>query len=368
MIRLTVPSLSLEDISPLKEIIESGWLTKGPHVEKFERQVAEYVDVTYAVAVNSGTSALHLALLAAGIQPEDEVIVPDFTFPATANVVEMIGGKAVPVDIRLETLNLDPDEVEQKVTERTRAIMPVHQFGLPADMDAISDIAKRNELKIIEDSACALGAAIRNRKCGGLGNAGCVSLHPRKIITTGEGGVVLTNDSEIYKTCRALREHGAVATEQGLSFEMIGYNYRMPEISAVLGVSQLGKIQHIIDERRKIAAQYKEVMSDLEWIGLPLDEEAKGIQRVYQSYVVLIHRDVDTSQLIQGLKQRGIETTIGSYSIHSPPYYHKKYGFKSEDYPNSTFASTHSLCLPLHEKLSEEDLSGIRKALESVAK
>jgi dTDP-4-amino-4,6-dideoxygalactose transaminase len=197
MIRITKPDLNYEDLPELKKIINSGWLTKGPFLEKFEKVVSKYTGCKHAIGTSSGTTALHLSLVALRIEASDEVIIPDFTFPATANVVEMQGAIPVLIDIDLDTFNIDIQQIRQKISEKTKAIMPVHQFGLAANMDEIREIAEEKDILILEDAACALGSEYKGKICGGFGDAACFSFHPRKIITTGEGGMIGTNNDEI---------------------------------------------------------------------------------------------------------------------------------------------------------------------------
>lgn len=286
MIRLIRPEIGTEEIRKVSEVLKSGFLVQGKNVEKFEKKVANYLSVKYAMAVSSGTAALHLALIALGIKEGDEVVLPDFTFPATGNVVVLVGAKPVLIDIDLKTFNIDPTRIEGNITSRTKAIIPVHEFGQSADMDPILDIAKRNNLYVIEDAACALGAEYKDKKCGTMGDIGCFSFHPRKAITTGEGGMVVTNNPDVAAKVKALRNHGMTNKDGIYYFEYTGFNYRMTDFQAALGWVQMKKLDEIIKKRRELAALYDSFLKGNDILIIP--NVANGIKHIYQSYVVLL--------------------------------------------------------------------------------
>lgn len=352
--RLTVPDLNYSDAaSSIKKILNSGWLTKGPYTVKFEDRVARFVGSRYAVALNSGTAALHLSLLACGIGPGDEVIVPDFTFVATANVIELCGAKPVLADIDLNTFNIDIRDMRNKISSKTKAIMPVHQFGLPCDMAEINKIARKKSLKVIEDAACAMGAKYKGKTCGSLADAGCFSFHPRKIITTGEGGIITTDNKKIFNFALSMRNHGSVDAGKGGYFDKAGYNYRLSEIQAALGLAQMKKLPGIIKKRIHLARLYNKYLNNTRLRMPDLPGDRLG---VFQSYVVLLDKGIRREKLMKRLKAENIETTIGNYAVHATTYYKKKYGYRTGDLPNSYKAHKQTLTLPLYPAMRDKDV------------
>jgi len=360
MTRLTIPEIGEEEIEAVAAVLRSGYLVQGQQVQEFERLVGEYVGVRHAVAVSSGTAALHLALLALGIGPGDEVIVPDFTFPATANVVTLTGATPVLVDIDLATFNIAVDRIRQAITSKTKAILPVHLFGQPADMEPICRIAQQHGLFVVEDAACALGAEYRGRKCGGIGHVGCFSFHPRKVITTGEGGMVVTDDESIAECVRQLRNHGMVKRDEGTWFERAGLNYRMTEFQGAFGVVQMKRLDGIIARRAELAGLYDRLLSPLDFIIRP--REAAGVRHSWQSYVVLLQEGIDRDRVMRGLREHGIETTLGTYSVSAQPCY----AGGEWNVPNSRRAYEQSLCLPLYPRMSAADVEMIAVCLGQI--
>jgi dTDP-4-amino-4,6-dideoxygalactose transaminase len=377
MIRLVEPEMGEDEFQAVRRVLATGYLVQGQNVGRFEELVAAYLGLDHAVAVSSGTAALHVALLALGIGPGDEVIVPDFTFPATANVVALVGARPVLADVSLETFNLDPAGVEALITPRTRAIMPVHLFGLPAPMDEIQALAEAHGLWLIEDAACALGAEYGGRKCGTFGLLGCFSLHPRKAITTGEGGLIGTLDAELADRLRALRNHGQVAGPEGARFEAAGLNYRMTDFQGALGTVQMGKLEQVIGQRQALAAAYDAALAGIPWLRRPsvatggsvLRQELRRAQpgpvsrHVYQSYVVLLEEGLDRERIMVSLREQGIECTIGTYACHAQPFFQRRYGYLSGDLPNAYHAFQRTLTLPLHGRMSPEDVGRVAGAL-----
>lgn len=369
MIRLAYPDLEFNEVkSQLEQVIKSGWLTKGHKTKEFEDSLCQYLNVKYAVAVSSGTAALHLSLLSLGIGPGDEVIVPDFTFPATANVVELCGAKAILADIELDNFNIDPLEIKKRITSRTRAIIPVHQFGTPAQMDKILIIAKKHNIHVIEDAACALGARYKKKMCGAIGDLGCFSFHPRKIITTGEGGAVVTNNSHLDKRLRLFREHGMKQTGTKRRFLLLGLNYRISEIASVLGMAQIEKIEALIKKRTQLNDIFRQILSKLKVIAVVPSRADKSSRCAYQYFVVKMNKRIDIFKLISFLKGKGIESTISNTALHIQPYYKKKYGFKNGEFKNSLLAFRRSLALPFHCQMKEKDFHKVTSGLEEYLK
>ena len=316
----------------------------------------------YAFATTSATTALHLSLVALGIGPGDEVLVPDFTFPATANVVVQQGATPVLVDIDLETLHDRLPRISSgRITPRARAIMPVHPFGLPADMVRSARSRERHGLAVVEDAACALGATYRGRQVGGFGIAGCFSFHPRKSITTGEGGMITTADDELADRIRLLRSHGGVREEGRFPFEAAGFNYRLSDILAAVGVAQMRKLDAFLAARRGVAAWYDRALAGIGGVRLPVTPP--GSTHTYQSYVVLLDEGIDRDDVIAALRAEGIETTIGTYALHDQPFFARTYDLRAGDRPRSHRAFTSSLALPLHGGMREDEVSDVTDAL-----
>lgn len=358
---LARPRVGAEELEEVRAVLESGILTQGPKVAELERMVAELVGVPHAFATTSATTALHLALVAAGIGPGDEVLVPDFTFPATANVVVQQGATPVLVDVDLETFALDPGDLERRITPRSRAVMPVHPFGLSADMDAMAAIAERHGLAVIEDAACALGATIDGRQVGSIGLAGCFSFHPRKSITTGEGGMITTSDDDLAGHIGLLRSHGGVREGGRFRFEVAGFNYRMSDILAAVGVAQLRRLDEHLAARRALAAAYDERFAGWEALRTPVTPH--GRTHTYQSYVVLLDEAVDRDGVIAALAADGIESTIGTYALHAEPFFARTYGLHAGHLRRSWRAVRSTLALPLHGALREAEVDEVVERL-----
>lgn len=363
MIRLIRPEIGKREIREVERVLKSGLLVQGRNVEKFENMVAQYLNVKYAIAVSSGTASLHLSLIALGIKEGDEVIVPDFTFPATGNVVALVGAKPILVDVDLKTFNIDPSKIKEKITSKTKAIIPVHAFGQSADMNQILAIAKKYNLFVIEDVACALGAEYKTRKCGTIGDIGCFSFHPRKIITTGEGGMVITNKKEIAEKIISLRNHGIVSKNGQNSFEYAGFNYRMTDFQGALGWLQMEKIDEMIRKRRSLVILYNSLLKANKNISTPI--VMSGNKHIYQSYIVLLSSRINRDKIMKKLREKEIETTIGTYALHCQLFYKNSYGYRQGELQNSYRAFKQSLCLPLYTKMSQKDISVVAKSLLS---
>ncbi len=350
MIRLTKPLLE-GVLDGIKDILAGGFLVQGKHVESFESMIANFVSRTHAVALNSGTSAIQSALMALNLGSHDEVIVPDFTFPATANAVVNAGARPVLADIDLATFNISVEAVESLIGPATRAVMPVDLFGLPAELDKISDICRRHNIVLFEDAACALGAAINGRKCGSFGKASVLSFHPRKIVTTGEGGMVLTDDDALSDYVRKIRNHGIVSGE---GFVLPGFNFRMNELEACLGIAQMTKIDDLIVRRRQAAKYYGELLEGIVEIRPPAEPDR--MYHTYQSYVVLLDPKVDRDMLIEEMYRQGVEVSMGTYAIHVQPYYSERFGYKRGMIETSYSAYLHSLALPMYSTITDDEI------------
>lgn len=350
MIRLAWPDLGPEELAAVAEVLESGHLTMGPKVDEFEAELAAACEVEHAVVVSSGTAALHLSVLALGIGPGDEVIVPAYTFPATANVVALAGAKPVLVDVDPETMNLTAEVVSQALTERTRAVLVVHLFGRPAPWESLEGVATQG-VELLEDAAGALGARSKGRACGGLGRLGCLSFHPRKIVTTGEGGAVTTDDGEIADAVRRFRHHG-IEPRGDFEIRSPGLNYRLPDILCALGTPQMRRLERLLEERERLAAGYAERLEGA--VGLPSADE--GDRHGWQAYVVRVDR---RDEAMSALKQAGIQSQIGTYALHRLGAYADQGPF-----PGADAAYERALALPFHNRLTDEDLDRVTEVLK----
>jgi perosamine synthetase len=357
------------------ECLRTGWLTQGPKVAEFERAFAERHDVRHALATTSCTTALHLILAALGVGPEDEVIVPSFTWVATANAVLYCGARPVLVDIDPETFNIDPAQVKSALSARTRAIVAVHLFGLCADVAALEAVAPG--LPIIEDAACAAGAGCRGRPAGSLGLAAAFSFHPRKSITTGEGGMVTTNDAELARVADCLRNHGASVSEEQRhrgprpyllpEFNLLGFNYRMTDLQGSVGLVQLRKLDTFIDERAQWAAYYREALQGLPWLRLP--HVPDGYRHGWQSFVCMIDEALapcSRNEIMQRLQQRGVSTRPGTHAVHDLGYYRERFGLNSDMFPHSRDAARFSMAIPLHNRMSADDYAYVVESIRAL--
>ena len=328
-------------------MLESGQLTMGPKVAELEAELARACGTEHAVVVSSGTAALHVAVLALGIGPGDEVIVPAYTFPATANVVALAGAKPVLVDVDPETFNLDPAQVE--TTARTKAIVPVHLFGRPARLEELPDTT------ILEDAAGALGAERAGRPVGGIGIAGCLSFHPRKIVTTGEGGAVTTNDAELAERVRSARHHGWSPSDRYDDMPRGSTNYRLPDILCAIGIPQVRRLDELLSARERIAAAYAERLADLP-VRLPSADE--GDRHGLQAYVIQLD---DRDRVMAELRVQGIQCQIGTYALHRLSAYGDQGSF-----PGADECFERALALPFHTQLTEPELDRVAEALTAL--
>jgi dTDP-4-amino-4,6-dideoxygalactose transaminase len=360
MIRLNVPVLEEDDFRAVREVLETGFLVQGARVAAFEKAFAERVSVPHAVAVTNCTAALHLSMQALDVRAGDIVLVPAFSWLSTANVVELCGAQPVFVDIEPHSFNMAPAALEETLTRlhksadvarRIRAVLPVHAFGRVADLGKISQIAERFGHPVVEDAACALGARHENKEAGSMGLMGCFSFHPRKAITTGEGGVITTHDARIAKHLRALRNHGLDPESATPDFIMPGHNTRMTEFQAALGVTQLSKLDRLLATRRALAANYNKSFAGS--AVTPPPQVPEGDAHAYQSYVTLLPKEAAPrrADIIKKLREQNIETTIGTYHMPMTTYFRAKYGHVAGDFPVTDDLFARALTLPLHDKL-----------------
>ena len=375
-IAISLPVTGEDEWQAVKEPIMSGWITSGPKVNQFEKLFAEKHDVNHAIAVTSATTALHLALLSLEIGDGDEVIVPAFTWVSTANVVLYCNAKLVFVDIDTNTFNIDLKDLKRKITSKTKAIIPVHLFGLCADVFRIREIVG-DKIFIIEDAACAAGAMYKNQYAGSLGDIGCFSFHPRKSITTGEGGMITTNNKDLAEKVSMLRNHGASISEEQRhngpkpyilpEFNLLGYNYRMTDLQGAMGVAQINKLDQFIKERSKWAQFYLDEFNNINWLKLPVIRE--GYKHGWQSFVTLIDESKSPgsrNQIMEKLQNAGISTRPGTHAVHMLSYYKNLMGINDFEFPNAKAANDFSMSIPLHNRMNKDDFKYVVKVIKSL--
>lgn len=365
MIRLADPGLGPAEIEAAAAVLRSGMLVQGKHVAAFEAALASFTRSPHVLAVSSGTAALHLSLLALGVGPGDAVVVPAFTFPATANVVELVGARSVFVDVDPKTYCLQTSLLERTIDswtgpERLRAVIPVHEFGAPCDLTAIGMLAGKAGLAVIEDAACALGAFWEGRHVGAAGALGCFSWHPRKAITTGEGGAIATSDPSLRERIALLRNHG-IRRSGADSWDLAepGLNYRLTEFQAALGEVQLAKFGETLERRRRLAATYLRELSDIPALRLPLGIEGHA----WQTFMVVLPEAAPRSGVIDRLRSAGVEAGAGAQAVPLLTYYREKYGLSGDQFPVAAELFVRGLALPLHPRLTDEDAASVCAAL-----
>ena len=371
MLNLTAPSFDNTEIEMLRACLNSKWVTQGPMTQRFEELIAARHGVKHALATTSCTAALHLATMALGLKGGDEVIVPAFTWVTSAHCAEYVGAKAVFADVDLGTYNLDPVALSEAVTPRTRAIVAVHLFGLAAPMDEIRAVASRHDLKVIEDAACAIGTTYKGRPVGGLGEVGCFSFHPRKIVTTGEGGAVTTNDDDVAKAVSSLRNHGATGPRVPAdeadgpwtmsTFDRLGYNLRLSDIQAAVGIAQMAKLDGLLAERRQLALSYCERLSGCREIVLPSTDAGHS----YQSFVIRVVEGgrKRRNSIMSALAVEGIQSRPGTHAVPPLGYYRLKYGFDPQQFPNALIAENATITLPLFPGMSVVNVDRVAASL-----
>ena len=375
-IHIALPHTGEDEWQACREPLMSGWLTQGPAVAGFEKAFAERHQVDHALAVTSCTTGLHLVLAAMGIGPGDEVIVPSFTWVATANVVVYCGATPVLCDVDPTTYNVCPKDLARKVTERTKAVIPVHLFGLCADMDAVR-AAVPAHVKLVEDGACAAGASYRGTPAGGLGEAAVFSFHPRKSITTGEGGMVTTNDAELADVANMLRNHGASISEEQRhngpqpyllpEFNLLGYNYRMTDLQGAVGQVQLTKLDQFIDERQQWAEYYRDQLAAIDWLRMPVFPE--NGRHAWQAFVTYVDPDkapMPRNRIMDILQSKGVATRPGTHAVHMLGYYRDRLGHGADDFPGAKACDANTMAIPLHNRMEREDYAYVVDALRAI--
>ena len=370
--------LTEKEFNIIRKPLETGWIVQGKYVEEFENKFSDFTGIKHSIAVTSCTTALHLSLSALGLEPDDEVIIPAFTWISTANVVEHLGGKIIFCDINSKTFNINADKIESLITPKTKAIIPVHLFGLAAEIDKIMGIAKKYNLWVIEDAACGFGSRYKNEHVGSFGNTGCFSFHPRKVITTGEGGMITTNDDDLAEKLRSMRDHGAIISDYQRhhgskpyllpDFPYAGYNYRMTDIQASIGSTQMDRASTILSERRILAEKYNESLAKLDFFQIPF--ECSDYHHGYQSYPCIfdvhsVTNDTITNvnkkrnNFMENLQSKGISTRPATHAVHMLTYYKEKYQIDCKDFSNSLLANETSISFPFFNGMKPEEYSYI---------
>lgn len=353
------PYIGEEEKKLVLQVLDSGDLSLGAKYLEFEKKFAQKIGTKYACSVSSGTAGLHLAMIAAGIKEGDEVITTPFSFIASANVILYVGAIPVFADVDPVTYNLDPIKIEEKITSKTKAILVVHIFGQSADMDPILKIAKKHKLKIIEDACESIMASCNGKKVGTFGESAVFAFYPNKQMTTGEGGMLVTNNKKIYSLCSSLKNQGRTENRGWLDHKYLGYNYRMDEMSAAVGIAQIKKLEFMIEERQRIANTYNEYFKDYgEMIGVP--RVAVGNTHTWFVYVICIkNKKIKRDVVMKDLEESGISTKHYLPSIHLFGFYRKKFKYKAGDFPVSESVSRSSVALPIYIGLKDGDIKHI---------
>ena len=365
-------TLTEADVAAATEVLRSDWLTTGPKVAEFEEAIADYVDARHAVSFSSGTAALHAAVLAAGLKPGDEAITTPLTFCATANAALYGGGTPVFADVRDETLTIDPKEVERRITPRTKALLPVDYAGQPADLDALLALADRHELLVIEDAAHALGAKYRSRMVGSISHMSVFSFHAVKHLTTGEGGMVTTNNSDFAQRLREVRNHGIDSDARARQaaghwhYEMttLGFNYRLTDIACALGLAQLPRLSANLARRRAIAVRYGKALATVPSLTLPI--VAADVTSAWHLYPVRVDASIDRAEVFNALRAEGLGVNVHYIPVHLHPYYRSRFGYRGGEFPIAETASGRLISLPMFHGMTDEDVDDVIFAVEKV--
>ena len=372
MIPITAPKFDRSEIEMLQQCLESGWVTQGPLTAEFERRFAARHQVRHALATTSCTAALHLAAIALRLQPGDEVIVPAFTWVTSAHAAEYVGATPRFVDVDLSTFNLDAAQLDAAITDRTRAIVAVHLFGKAAPMDRVMAIARARNLAVIEDAACAVGTQFNGQPVGAIGDVGCFSLHPRKVITTGEGGLVTTNRDDLASMVKSVRNHGATGIAKGgdptrpytmSTFDNLGFNLRLSDIQSAVGIAQMAKLDGLLKERRQLALRYTQLLAGVADLVTPSDDDG----HTYQSYVVRVAEGGRRrrNRIMDSLLEHKIQTRPGTHAVHRLGYYANKYSLSADQFPNAVAAEDTTITLPIFPGMTEQQQSMVVDVLET---
>ncbi|MBF7081443.1 DegT/DnrJ/EryC1/StrS family aminotransferase [Desulfallas sp. Bu1-1] len=361
---LSLPDIGDREREAVLDVLKSRWLSMGPVVTMFEKKIAEYVGVKYAIAVNSGTSGLHLVVRGLGLGEGDEVITTPFSFVASANCLLFERVRPVFVDIDPKTFNINHNLIEQKINQKTKGILPVHVFGHPADMDKIMAIAMQYGLPVIEDACEAIGARYNGKPVGSESTAAVFAFYPNKQITTGEGGIILTNLKELADLCRSMRNQGRGEGDGWYDHTRLGYNYRMDEMSAALGCAQLARLTEILDKRERVAGAYTERLRHVDGVTVPF--VAPGVQMSWFVYVIRLDPGIDRNVVMRKLNDRGIGCRAYFQPIHLQPFYRKEFGYKPGDFPVTEAVAATTLALPFHNNLSEDEIDYVVSSLGEV--
>lgn len=375
MIPIAKPYLTKDEAQSAYDTILTGWVTQGPRVEEFEKKFCEYTGADYAVAVSNCTTALHLAMIVAGISKDDEVICPSMSYVATANCIKYVGAKPVFAEIERDTYNISAEHAETLITEKTKAILLVHQIGMPGNIDAFKSLCNKHNIKLIEDAACAIGSSYKGKKIGSHSELVCFSFHPRKVITTGEGGMIATSNPEYYKRMKLLRQHAMSVNDRvrhqsdKVLFEdhlELGYNYRMTDFQAAIGLQQLKKLDWIISKRREIALRYNNELKEIDCIILP--EEKEGYFSNYQSFSIYIKEtcSISRNELMQKLLNAGIASRRGIMTSHRESAY--KSDYNEIHLPVSEDASDRSIMIPIYIPMESSDIDHVISNLKNFLK
>lgn len=370
------PDIGEDEIKEVTSVLKSGWLSTGPKTEEFENKLKRYIGCKHAIAVNSCSAAMHLALAAYGIGKGDEVITTPYTMAATAEVIVRTGARPVFVDIKKDTFNINSVNIEKAITSKTRVVMPVHIAGQPCDMDAVLAVAKKHNLIVIEDAAHALAAKYKNKNIGAIGNATCFSFYATKNLTTGEGGMVTTGDTNLANKIRILSLHGMseitwkrFTGKSRWYYEIleVGYKYNLSDILAAIGVVQFKKLNEMQEKRKEIVKIYKEELSGVEEIILPSQRE--GTEHAWHLYIIQIKPEllkITRDEFIERLIEEGVGTSVHFIPLHLMPFYKKCYGFKRGDFPNAEFVYERAISLPLYPKLSKSDAQYVAERAKKI--
>ena len=363
-IPLSRPDITEHEIELINQVLRTPYLSIGPLVERFEAAMADYVGTRFAVAVSSGTAGLHLCIRAVGVGPGDEVITTPFSFISSANCIVFERAMPVFVDINPSSLNIDTDRIEERITPRTKALLPVHVFGHPCDMDKITAIGDKHNLPVIEDACEALGAEYKGRKVGTFGRCAVFSFYPNKQMTTGEGGVILTDDDELAELFRSLRNQGRGKSGGWLAHERLGYNYRLDELSSALGVAQMTRIEELLAKREKVAKLYNSLLADVDGVILP--GAFRRRETSWFVYVVRLAPEIHRDRVMARLEERGVVSRPYFGPIHLQSFYREEFGFKAGDFPIAEAVARSTLALPFHSNLDEGSVEYVCDALADI--